>query len=382
MLSALSFALRPLRANAGHFRALCLTLALCFPLSAAAADLSGKLEPGVTLPLTAPQSELYRPGFGQSLKLLFGVTPFLDIGPSTQVIVLQPAHDGEESGAAWTVGGGARFKWPYDSTAAFGLSPWLDLDGMYVNTGGLHRPGFDVAAGVSLPLDDARTLRVGPFVRYTHIVQIDRADADNRDAKLLTFGVGVEFGNGVARVADVDDAPADVTHETVRDVTREVCSDRDDDKVPDTVDRCPDVKGVSDAWGCPPYEKIIVQKDKLELKEKLYFAWDAATLEPASFAVLDEVVQALQDNRGFRVQVEGHTDSTGGDGHNQTLSEQRAAAVLDYLVAHGVAPDRLVSKGFASSVPTDTNSTVEGRENNRRVEFVVSFIILDKASTK
>ena len=80
------------------------------------------------------------------------------------------------------------------------------------------------------------------------------------------------------------------------------------------------------------------------------------------------------------MQVEGHASSEGGDEHNQTLSEQRAEAVLNYLVAHGVNGKRLVSKGFGSSVPLDTNETIAGRENNRRVEFVVYFTILNGRS--
>jgi hypothetical protein len=56
--------------------------------------------------------------------------------------------------------------------------------------------------------------------------------------------------------------------------------------------------------------------------------------------------------------------------------------VLDYLVTHGIPKERLVSKGFSSSVPLDTNNTVAGRENNRRVEFVVHFNILNDGSTK
>ena len=99
-----------------------------------------------------------------------------------------------------------------------------------------------------------------------------------------------------------------------------------------------------DNWGCRQYEKIVVKPDKLELKEKLYFGWDQATLQEVSHPVLDEVVQALKENKDFRVQVEGHSSSDGTDEHNQTLSEQRAQAVLDYLVAHGVAKERLVSK--------------------------------------
>lgn len=91
---------------------------------------------------------------------------------------------------------------------------------------------------------------------------------------------------------------------------------------------------------------------------------------------LDEVALALKDNPKFRVQVDGHASSEGDDAHNQTLSEARATAVLDYLVTKGIAKDRLVSKGFGSTVPAETNATEAGRVANRRVEFVVNFIIL------
>jgi OOP family OmpA-OmpF porin len=140
------------------------------------------------------------------------------------------------------------------------------------------------------------------------------------------------------------------------------------------------VAGPPDNWGCPLYQKLVVKRDKLELKERIYFAWDQAVLQDVSFPVLDEVVQALKDNKGFRVQVEGHTSSEGSDDHNQTLSERRAEAVLDYLVAHGIGKERLLSTGFASSVPVDSNATIAGRENNRRVEFVVNFTILNDGS--
>jgi outer membrane protein OmpA-like peptidoglycan-associated protein len=89
----------------------------------------------------------------------------------------------------------------------------------------------------------------------------------------------------------------------------------------------------------------------------------------------------MKDNKGFRVKIEGHADSSGRDDHNQALSEKRAQAVMDYLVAHGVSKDRLVATGFSSSVPTGTNETVGGRESNRRVEFVVQFTLLNERST-
>jgi outer membrane protein OmpA-like peptidoglycan-associated protein len=159
-----------------------------------------------------------------------------------------------------------------------------------------------------------------------------------------------------------------------------VAPDRDHDGLADAIDNCPDVAGPVENGGCPVYEKVIVRPDKLELREKIMFAFDRADIETESVPLLDEVVQALRDNKGFRVQIEGHADATGVEEHNQTLSEQRAAAVVAYLRDHGIAPERLSYKGFGSSVPTDSNKTVAGRENNRRVDFVVQFKIIDRSA--
>ena len=105
-------------------------------------------------------------------------------------------------------------------------------------------------------------------------------------------------------------------------------------------------------------------------------------IEKVSHPALDEVAKALQDNKAFRVEIEGHASSEGGDEHNQTLSEQRAQAVLDYLAGKGVARDRLKSKGFSSSRPLTSNVTETGRETNRRVEFVIFFIVHKEGSAQ
>jgi outer membrane protein OmpA-like peptidoglycan-associated protein len=162
----------------------------------------------------------------------------------------------------------------------------------------------------------------------------------------------------------------------------EVCPDRDHDGVPDVVDLCPDVPGPMENYGCPVYKRLVVKKDRLELKEKIQFAWDQAVLLDASFPLLDEVVQALKDNKSFRVQVEGNTSSEGTEAHNEILSQARATAVLDYLVAHGIDKERLDSKAFASTVPVATNATEVGREANRRVEFAIHFNILNTNGSK
>jgi outer membrane protein OmpA-like peptidoglycan-associated protein len=370
-------------ARSSSILATSITLALlAVPLPAPAADFGLKLEPGVAVPLTAPQSRLYDVGGSLSLKALFGLNRYLDIGPSVTLLQLPAEAELTEPGVAWTFGGGARLKRPHDapggSKGFYAISPWAEVDALYVRTGVLNRPGFAVAAGLSLPVGETRTFWVGPFVRYLHILQPNRAGYDNHDAKLLSVGVSLEIGAGRERSHEA------VAAAEVRTITHETfsCPDGDKDGVPDTVDRCPKVAGPMDSWGCPEYKKVVVKRDKLELKEKLYFKWNQATLEEASLPVLDEVVQALKDNPDFRVQIEGHTDSSGANDHNQTLSEQRAETVLGYLVEHGIAKERLVSKGFSSSVPTDTNDTVAGRENNRRVEFVVNFNILNDESTK
>lgn len=352
-------------------------------LPAEAGDFSLKIEPGLALALSKPQSQLFDVGGGETLKALWTLTPFLDVGPSATFIALPSDTAQSDTGTAWTLGGGLRLKRPHHApgSALEAISPWLDVDALYVRTGDLNRPGFAVGAGLAVPLGEARVFWFGPFVRYLQIMQGVRTGFDNQDARILSLGVSLEVGAGVKHRHEAVAVAQPVAVET-RIVDKEVvaCPDRDKDFIPDNVDHCPDVAGPMDYFGCPAYKNLVVKRDKLELKERLYFAWDQATLQDVSFPVLDEVAQALNDNKNFRVQVEGHTSSEGGDDHNQTLSEQRATAVLDYLVAHGVSKERLVSKGFSSSVPVDSNETSQGRENNRRVEFVVNFIILNEGT--
>ncbi len=354
---------------------------MAFPLTAEAQDFSVKLETGLTIPLSDPQAEVYDTGGGQTIKALWGLTPYLDLGPTASFLFLPAATDNQESGVVWGLGGGLRLKRPHD--ADIGVSPWIDADALYVRTGELNRAGFDVAVGLAFPVGETRSYWVGPFVRYLHVFQGDRAGYDNRDAKLLTLGVSVEFGSGIERQRAPEETQV-VTEVVTKEVIKEVntCPDGDQDGVPDSVDRCLEKSGTTDNYGCPNYQKVVVKHDKLELKENIYFSWNSAKLEEDSYPVLDEVVVALKDNKAFRVQLEGHADSTGSDDRNQTLSEKRAQAVRDYLVAHGIEKERLVSKGFSSSVPTSDNKTVDGRGDNRRVEFVVYFIILNDGETK
>ena len=79
----------------------------------------------------------------------------------------------------------------------------------------------------------------------------------------------------------------------------------------------------------------------------------------------------LQEHEDLRIRIEGHTDATGDDASNQTLSEARAEAVRQFLVdTYGIDESRLESQGFGESSPVDTNDTTEGQQNNRRVELI------------
>lgn len=351
------------------------------PLPAKLGDFALKFEAGVAIPLTEPQTQRFKVGGEITIKAFWAMTKWLDFGPSASFVFLpRKSSAGNDSGTAWAFGPSLQFKRPHDAPnndKFWAISPWADVDALYVRTGNLNRFGFAAATGLAVPLGKSRMFWLGPFVRYFQILQQpERKGYDNRSAKIITVGLSFEVDPNAKRhsdtVASVEPSP----------VVKEVayCSDRDADKIPDSVDRCPDVFGTADNYGCPTYKKVIVKPDKLELTEKIQFAWNEAVLLEESYPLLDDVAQALKDNKAFRVQVDGHASSEGTFDHNQTLSEARAEAVVAYLASHGIAKDRLVSKGFSSSVPIDTNSTAAGRENNRRVEFVVSFIILKDGS--
>jgi outer membrane protein OmpA-like peptidoglycan-associated protein len=101
----------------------------------------------------------------------------------------------------------------------------------------------------------------------------------------------------------------------------------------------------------------------------IYFDTDKATLKPESEATLQQVRALLVAQPALKLEVQGHTDNTSTPAHNQKLSEDRAASVDAWLVAHGIDGARLVPKGYAASKPVADNATPQGRALNRRVEL-------------
>lgn len=157
------------------------------------------------------------------------------------------------------------------------------------------------------------------------------------------------------------------------------CPDEDQDHVPDYRDMCPEdpVDTEADALrsnGCP--SKVVITKDHIKILDKVFFNSGRSTIQRKSNALLDNIADTLENNATIKkVEVEGHTDNTGDPEANMVLSQERAQAVVDYLVGKGIEADRLVAKGFGQTKPRvdgEEGNTDEGRAANRRVEFHIT----------
>jgi outer membrane protein OmpA-like peptidoglycan-associated protein len=109
----------------------------------------------------------------------------------------------------------------------------------------------------------------------------------------------------------------------------------------------------------------------VNLPNGVTFDTDSTLIKPAFRDTLDRVAQSMVQYPDSLIDVYGHTDSTGSDAYNQTLSENRARAVADYLVSRGVSSQRVRSQGYGETQPVASNATEEGRSSNRRVEIKI-----------
>lgn len=103
----------------------------------------------------------------------------------------------------------------------------------------------------------------------------------------------------------------------------------------------------------------------------VFFETASAELSPASRTELQRLTMLLTENPDLQIEVRGHTDSTGSHAFNLELSENRAGSVVRFLIRQGIDPSRMSYKGYADTMPVDTNDTAEGRARNRRTEFIV-----------
>ena len=143
--------------------------------------------------------------------------------------------------------------------------------------------------------------------------------------------------------------------------------DTDGDSVLDKDDKCPDVKGTVANNGCPEVSEDVIKRLN-DYAKTILFNSAKATFQQQTFPVLQSIVAILKEYPSSNFSIEGHTDSDGKDAANQKLSEDRAAAVKNYLIENGVEASRLTSAGFGETMPIASNKTKAGKAQNRRVE--------------
>lgn len=194
-------------------------------------------------------------------------------------------------------------------------------------------------------------------------IEDSKDDCPNGAGKAEFKGCPDSDGDGIGDNADeCPSSPGPLTFKG--------CPDTDGDGLADPYDYCPDLAGPMDNKGCPHITKK--EKEKLEIAvEAVQFETGKAKLKPESNKILTDIAGILKKYKGYHLRVEGHTDNVGGDKTNQTLSEKRANACVDFLVKKGVARELLLPAGFGETKPVADNNSNEGRSKNRRVEFLV-----------
>ncbi len=120
-----------------------------------------------------------------------------------------------------------------------------------------------------------------------------------------------------------------------------------------------------------------LEKNKIFVLNNIYFDLDKSDIRPDAAAELDKLVDLLTDNPGIKIEMSSHTDSIASHAYNMQLSQRRAESTVRYLISKGVAPDRLVAKGYGEEKPIARNTNPdgtdnpEGRQRNRRTEFKI-----------
>ena len=187
----------------------------------------------------------------------------------------------------------------------------------------------------------------------------DRDQCPDEAGPALTQGCPDRDGDGVADKDDrCPDKPGPYTG----------CPDTDGDGLIDADDRCPEQAGPITNKGCPELEEK--EREVLTIAmQAVQFETGSARLKEESYDILDQIAAIMERYPGYTLRISGHTDSQGAEEDNQILSENRAKACYQYLMAGGISATRMSFEGFGESRPIADNSSSRGRRLNRRVEF-------------
>lgn len=148
------------------------------------------------------------------------------------------------------------------------------------------------------------------------------------------------------------------------------CPDSDGDGVDDYKDKCPNQVGLADNSGCPEIKEE--DQEVLDLAMRaVQFETGRSTLKTDSYGVLNQIGDIMKKYPGYHLSINGHTDNVGSSSSNLRLSEERARACFDYIIAQNINPNRLSFVGYGETRPIANNDTRDGRYQNRRVEFLL-----------
>ena len=122
-----------------------------------------------------------------------------------------------------------------------------------------------------------------------------------------------------------------------------------------------------------PEKRVVVRDNRIIIKEKIQFEFNSAKIKNVSHSLLDEVAKEIKEHPQIKkIEIQGHASAEGSDGYNLKLSDKRAKAVRKYLSGQGgIDNGMLLAKGYGESQPIASNDTEEGKEKNRRVEFLI-----------
>ena len=312
-------------------------LAASAPARAQLGPLELRLEPGASFFASGTQQARYGPvGVAVGARAALPAWRFIWVGVGASYVAFPfPTEPGAPPAGALALGLGVR--------ASF-QPAWLEAAIHGVGTGPNFRFGYELGAGGDLA--QLGPVRLGPFVRFLHVLQPDIPLQDPASAIVLTAGVSISLQLG----HPPPEAPAGLP------------------AVPPAAAPAPQP---------PPREEVVVvTRDRIQIKaptrfEAVRFESGGAQISRESYAALATVAKVIFLHPEIRrLRVEGHTDAREG---GRELAGRRAEAVRKHLVeVNGVEADRLEAVGYGADVPVAGNETPEGRAQNRRVEFFVT----------
>lgn len=228
----------------------------------------------------------------------------------------------------------------------------LEIDFKYVSVGGLLNYFYNSKEQSSPEVKNAQALSPTAFITIHNAVEYDKTSQSKAPPA----------ENKTAETASAAESAKQLTAEEIL-----ASKDTDGDGVNDLDDKCPNTPAnvVVNSIGCAETEKASV-------KLNVEFATGKSDVDPKFENELNNLVNFMKKFPETKVTIEGHSDNTGSEKINTTLSQKRADSVSNYLIQHGIEKSRLTAKGFGPSRPIADNKTVESRQTNRRVMAEIS----------